>query len=103
MSVREEQRAEVRRILGRRKGVRVGLRFHHVQAFQSGLTQRSGEAEPAPRGRARQSTNPRVGRGGARDLGVGRDLLIRLKPSGGVSVCAYSLALGIPNIDTRQQ
>ena len=42
-----------------------------------------------------------VGRDGARSLGVGRDLLIRLAPSGKVSVGANFLALGIPNIDTR--
>ena len=43
-----------------------------------------------------------VKRDGARGLRVGRDILIRLEPSGGVSVGANLLALGIPNNDTRQ-
>ena len=37
VKVRKEQRAEVRRILSRRKGVGVKLRSHHGQAFRSGL------------------------------------------------------------------
>jgi len=43
-----------------------------------------------------------LGRDGVRGLRVARDLLIRLEPSGGVSVDANLLALGIPNNDTRQ-
>jgi len=42
-----------------------------------------------------------VGRDGVRGLGVERDLLIRLEPSGEVSVGTNFLVLGIPNIDTR--
>jgi len=83
-----------------------------------------------PWGRTRRSMHPRVGRDGARGLerdpcslevgwdgncvlgvwrdrartqGVGRDIIICLALSGGVSVSANSLALGIPNIDTRRQ
>ena len=43
----------------------------------------------------------RVRRGGARGFGVGRDFLIRLAPSGEVSVGINFLALGILNINTR--
>ena len=42
-----------------------------------------------------------VRRDGARTQGVGRDLLIRLEPSGEVSVGTNFFALGTPNIDTR--
>ena len=72
VSVGKEQRAEVQRILDRRKRVGVGLRFHHGQAFRSGLTQRSGEAEPlTQRSGEAEAPDPEVGRGRALDPEVG--------------------------------
>ena len=72
-----------------------------------------GRVRRSPRPWARQNPCPWVGRDGARTqevgrdracgLRVGQDLLIRLQPSGEVSVGANFLALGIPNIDTRQR
>ena len=82
--------------------------FGEMETASLGL----GEMEPAPKGLS--ETEPVASRLGemklmalrsrdkARGLGVRQDLLIRLEPSREVSVGIDSLALGIPNIDTRQ-
>jgi len=58
------------------------------------------ETEPASLGSDEMEPAPK-GSGETEPAALGRDLLIRLEPSGEVNVGANFLSLGIPDIDTQ--